>query len=1030
MSINNNPDQLEQPPIAQPTEEDAAVMLEGQEPELVMGEGMEPVIEEGGMQQAGLGKVFGEAGEVITQAIKGSPRPPAPTAASQAAADTEATMSKIGDFTDPAAVDVTRWNSEYIDDVEDINNVLQGTHDFWDFEGQHPALKKQSHNETIQKAQAMSDDEFATTVLKYKAGDAWNSQTINRGRMMMTSLASEIYEYAGKIGHEITEPSGRTQWKLTTQSEEELFELHRKLNVLSAVQYATEGAVSEAGRSLNSMKIKVGSQMLDQSNISEKYNRIGGIATTEKLLNMVMNGDFADMTKTARAVKGNKWWNLTKDLWYFGMLSGISTHEKNIIGNTIVSLNGVSEKYQAMVWGQAFDKSGVNAAAGAVGDLTGSKGIKEWGMSHEDRIKLEDANDFAVGTISGYILAFKLLGKRLKESSKQMVSDATGGKVLPEGGLPPEKVDVGHVAYEDGNRIRGMSADNLGINPESVQGKAVNFFGDWVVGSAGNALGTMDDFYKTIAFEQSIMYQSRRAARAQLGDAYNDPDKLYPLLREMRENPPETMTETSIEFARQQTFTDDLDSMVGKWMMQGTAIPIINAFVPYVRTVSNILRYGVDRTPVLGQLPFVTNFWKEIKAGGATRDQAMARLSTGGIMAGVANMMYLGETKEVKDPETGHMVQINLPNFTGAGSGNYKVRKLMMQAGWQPYSIRDPETGKYTPYDWIEPFGTMFGSMATTLETLHNTYDEDKQREIHEALVMGMAEYTMDKSYMTGFADMLDILQGDKSFQRWASKFAATIAVPAVVRNARKDTDPIMRGSDAGGVLDYFLRDVKNRSPWHSEEVAPYVGVWGEELRYGDPMFKYHYISPAATRRITDDKLTKELAKLYKPNQEDANRFSLRTPSPVIKWNVKTPAGDEITIQVDLKDVDPSGWAYSDYQKIVGKARRKIAEEFVNDSEWEDSTPDSKYMQMSRAFNFGVKQAGTALTYNDTDDVSGAKEFLQKYSDPIQLEADRIFAEKLNFQGGQFDYTSTIPTGLRDNEPKIKSAITQGKPEF
>lgn len=1033
MSLDLNPDQLEGTPLPVTEEEQAAsVDAEIPQTELVAGEPQPEIIPDSDEQVAGVGRALREAGNVVKDAVTGSPRPPRGATAGQAAQDIEDVMTRVGDFTDPTQVDVTRWSSEYIDDVEDITNVLQGTHDQWDFESQHPALQRQPHRETLSKAAAMSEKDFATKVLRYKEGDAWNAAEITRGRQMMLNLASEIYAYAPEIGQEVTDTYGRKYWKVTTTDEAKLFELHKKLNTLAAVQYATEGVISEAGRALNSMKVRVGSAMADAGNLSDKYMRIGGVKSTEKLLNMVMNGDFEQMTKTAQAVKyqgfSGRTWGVIKDLYYFGMLSGISTQEKNIIGNALVSLNAVQEKYTSYVWGKAL--APVDKAAVKLGDKTNLEWMKAWGTkSDAEKLHLEDANDFAIGTVSGYILAFKLLGKRLREGTKQMTHDAAdivgqGDKVFPDGGAEPNKVDIGHVAYDDAARIRGISAENVKLDPKSVQGKFVNFVGDYVTGSAGNMLGLMDDIFKTVAYEQSMMYETRRAARKVLGDDASDPDKLYPMLKEMRSNPDDFLHEKGIEFARHQTFTEDLDSSVGKLMQKAAAVPVVNVFVPFVRTVSNILKYGAERTFPVG----FPSFWKDLAAGGEARDQAMGRLSTGAVMAGVASTMFMGESKEVIDPATGHKVIMHMPNFTGALSGNPQVRKMQMQAGMLPYSFRDPETGTYTPYTWVEPFGTMFGAMATMLETLHNTHDENKQQEIYEALVVGLADYTTDKSYLMGFADMLEIMQGEKSAGDFAAKFAGTIVVPNAIKNARKDVDPVIRGSKAGSWMERMVREIKNRSPWHSTEVPPYVSVWGEDLMYGDPMWKYHYISPTMTRRVTDDRLTQELAKLYRPNEEDANRFSVRTPTSAIQWLHTTPDGQTVAVKVDLNMVDTSGWAYSDYQKLVGKERRRMAESAVmgNLAEWEGLSMERKYMRMSTVFNDGVSKVRNHIATGriETKEMGA---FLQKYSDAIALEAERLYMEGMNFQGGQFDYLSKGQPTEGEPEQPVESGA---RPEF
>lgn len=79
----------------------------------------------------------------------------------------------------------------------------------------------------------------------------------------------------------------------------------------------------------------------------------------------------------------------------------------------------------------------------------------------------------------------------------------------------------------------------------------------------------------------------------------------------------------------------------------------------------------------------------------------------------------------------------------------------------------------------------------------------------------------------------------------------------------------------------------------------------------------------------------------------------------------------------------------------------------VNNPRWDKSTAEAKYLEMSSAFSGGYSEVkGNLRTFRGKKLGPGGIEFVQKYRDLIESEAHRIYQEKLNMQGGQFDYTS------------------------
>jgi hypothetical protein len=89
--------------------------------------------------------------------------------------------------------------------------------------------------------------------------------------------------------------------------------------------------------------------------------------------------------------------------------------------------------------------------------------------------------------------------------------------------------------------------------------------------------------------------------------------------------------------------------------------------LPFVRPPTNLLKFAGERSPLALLHPGIL---KTIKAGGAARDEALARITMGsGLSARLRSTRWEGR-------------------ISGGGPSDPQEAAALKNAGWQPYSVR------------------------------------------------------------------------------------------------------------------------------------------------------------------------------------------------------------------------------------------------------------------------------------------------------------------------------------------------------
>jgi hypothetical protein len=365
-------------------------------------------------------------------------------------------------------------------------------------------------------------------------------------------------------------------------------------------------------------------------------------------------------------------------------------------------------------------------------------------------------------------------------------------------------------------------------------------------------------------------------------------------------NPPENIHLASVDASRYQTFTQELgdtgQSIQGAvkkmddWTMAEFNVPSARIIVPFLRTPMNIVKWIGERTPLALANSNIRN---EIKAGGARRDMALAKVATGSLaMMTAADYTISGD-------------------ITGAGPTNPAMRNLLRTTGWQPYSIKRGDT--YYTYSRLDPIGAFIGLAADATEIMGQTEDADTL-DLVMAATTAVAQNMTSKTYLSGVSEFFDAMSSvstdpsgkNTKMKRYFERLAGSV-VPAGVAQIERTMSPEM--SSANGVIE----KIKSRLPGYSDDLPPRRNIFGEPIVLGGGLGP-DIMSPIYTSEARHDPIADEMVR----------------QSPSVRMPMKNISGVELdTFQYDDYVLFYSGQD-NEYVEFV-PLKDKLGEVFASD---------------------------------------------------------------------------------------------------
>ena len=691
-------------------------------------------------------------------------------------------------ITDPAVpVQRERTTSENYDDrnfnlshatdadevFQIIDNVSLSNEGFKKARGGGP----QPHSDVINKAKK-SDIAELEKIIGYKLGDGVTPERVYKARQLLQESAFNLKNMADTI--------------MAGQADD-AFKLRFRQAIAShvGVQQAVAGMAADSGRSLNAWRIPVGSQTSSKSTIfrgqlQDMIEKAGGNESINKLAQAILA--FDDLDKITRAVEKLHFatkMDMFLEIRVNGLLSGPQTHVVNSGSNALVALWSVPERF----------------LAAGIGKM----------LRTQDGVGFGETVAQMYGIIYGVRDGWRLAAKTAR----------TG-----EPTDPMMKIEARKYNAVSSANINNQLPVSMQFKADGHIAKAMDLFGDYVVRLPTKLLTAEDEFFKTINYRMELHSLAYRTAKNEGLDGKDFANRVHELI----ENPTEEIHLGANDFARVNTFTNELETTGKQAQNLINRVPAFKIIAPFVRTPTNIVKYVFNRLP---PTPFTKKMNADILAGGVRRDVALGRMTLGTLtMGSMASFAMEGR-------------------LTGAGPNNADARRALMLTGWQPYSIF--HNGKYYSYKRTDPIGMFLGMAADVVDA--GRYGESSDyTDVAMSSVMALTKNLNDKTYMSGVADAIQALEDPDRYLENFLKRTAVSFVPytTLIGTVERTFDPTLRAADT------LMEKVRAKTPYLSKDLPPRRNLWGDPvILHGT--WGWDMVSPIYVSKDVNDPVANEL---------------------------------------------------------------------------------------------------------------------------------------------------------------------------
>lgn len=301
-----------------------------------------------------------------------------------------------------------------------------------------------------------------------------------------------------------------------------------------------------------------------------------------------------------------------------------------------------------------------------------------------------------------------------------------------------------------------------------------------------------------------------------------------------------------------------LDKM-GKTVSEAKNVaPELNLVVPFVRTGINVAKYAGGFIPGLGQLR-VRQAKKDIELLDSQINSLLQRETKAKEKANQALFPGQAESwrakaqafetrrrklegtrtfKEEQIPEfyvqqvvgAGMMLStyglVNAGLLTGHYSSDPATRQKQMASGMREMSIKVGD--RWISYDRIEPFSTVMGLVADGMTALKEGRMKGESPGVGDISKI-VGRNLLDKTFTEGLGKMfLAVQEPDRYLESYLVSLTNPL-VPAIVNQAARLRDPLVRETKDPELADWMLNNIKARIPGLREQLPARPDVLGQE---------------------------------------------------------------------------------------------------------------------------------------------------------------------------------------------------------
>lgn len=391
------------------------------------------------------------------------------------------------------------------------------------------------------------------------------------------------------------------------------------------------------------------------------------------------------------------------------------------------------------------------------------------------------------------------------------------------------------------------------------------------------ALTAADEFWKTLLNSAELRQLAYRQAMRETGGG----DAFAARYEAMLRAPTEGMVRQAKGAARYYTFQKELGKAGQGVQAISNNWVVGKILAPFVRTPINLLKFAGERSVFGLAMPEVR---AALKAGGRRRDEALAKITLGSGLSTAAVVATLDG------------------RITGSGPSDSRERNALLQAGWQPNSIRIGD--QWVSYARFDPVSTLFGVAADFAEA--GAWATKKEADaIGMSLAIGIARNVTNKTWLSGASDAFDVLSDPERYGKgYVQRLAGSMAVPAGLSQTAQALDPHMRNART------LVDAIKRRVPVLSQSLPVRRNVWGEAVSSGDAIGP-DVLSPFYASTASNDPFRQEIARLRAP---------LAMPRRYL--------------MIEGRRVNLDAKQYDELVQLSGQPAKQYLEEQVSSPEW------------------------------------------------------------------------------------------------
>ena len=416
-------------------------------------------------------------------------------------------------------------------------------------------------------------------------------------------------------------------------------------------------------------------------------------------------------------------------------------------------------------------------------------------------------------------------------------------------------------------------ADNAFLMGEVGRvGGAIPGTAGWVIRFPQRVQGALDVVYRVpeiggIIGQYAIRHGWNQGLRSRA---------LIEYARQKIENPPLDWLQQARTEARYWSLQNDLGAFGKAFGDIRHKQAVTQIYVPFFRTMANLFKYSVERSPLAPLTPSfqqamigafakspkpIFNKWTqstitkryEQMLGRITGRKTAAEIGEFSTKMGrlTSGALFMSLTAQLFD-------KIMEGSFSGAGPTDAQERRALMNTGWQPYSIKvwNPATRQFywVPYQGFEPWSSLIGAVANFLE---GRRDEGGTKAGVQKALDNVGRAFLDNPFLTGISDIQGwlgdpTLEGDRA-SRMVASMVLGMTVPQIIQQSTAAIDGNMKDPDT------VIENMRARIPWLSEGVPDRLDAFGQPIEHDFPAGRIFALRP---RRETEDKLLLELGRL------------------------------------------------------------------------------------------------------------------------------------------------------------------------